>query len=541
MITLIPDSSADSVDAWSDEVIHLAKVLKAANQDFLIASATMLPNWRYQLLAAGLYEMPRWNAFDVIQQVTAQDGLPVTMQQLAIPADYTPVYVGQEVYYYDGMHLVGTAHIHAAGFVTSYDAVGKNGLRSHYQFDDRGFCTWRQWFQDDKLVRQVWYTPSGAPVIEQDADGVITVDPAQQSRFAAAQYAAIDDLIAEVVQRAFADQQLTKPVVASTGDKQWLKLRPRLGKLTRLTWLLSSQSESAEQVQWLRQAVAPTDEIIAPSHVDQRKLQQIMADSRQTIKVPIHYVPTYTTHLDLGFSNESDLQVIAWQVSNVAVKLRNEILAKQLLQVLKHRDWGLFIAVRDENEKNWFEQQRALFVNQQLDMDTESDSYQLYATYMDQKAKHQLMSGTSDAIKPLRASDEWPTLVKAGHIMRDVQVETNVTLSEWVLRLQKLRLFVDTGAQPNLLLQAEAVSAGVPIVALVPSDMIISGGNGQIARNTQEVSAAITHYLGSLTNWNDSLVTSVDLIEKYAPENILKNWQEVFDYGKQTDSRDSDF
>lgn len=526
MLSLIPDFTRTDRPLHLDETVHLAHVFQQNEQEFRVLALTPLPDWRQQLAAVQLYEAPRWNAFDIIQAVHEEDGLPLTVNQLPVPTAWEATYLPTEVVYYDGRKEAARAKLHAAGFVNELIYAERDGLVEHDQFDDRGFCTWRTWYAGDDLQRRTWYTPTGDEVMSMTPDGVLTIAPEQQHRFDVATYPDLPALVAEVAQHALAGSQTAGPFIA-TLTPEGVNLRNRIPNLQAVTYLSAATQQQLTMQKTQLPLLPATDTVVLPSRLDRQRVAELGKQLDQPILPAVRYMPTYATTLDLGISNELSMQIIAWNVSDLAESEQRQILHGQLKQLRQHDDRSLQIGGIDTDRGKWFAQQLDKWLGADFGFDVDGPEYTLTRDFLAAQADGKLNPDLTSDMQDLQKTPLWQRIADALSFKQRVTVAPDMTASDWAALLHNARLLVDTGGRPNLALQVAAVSAGIPQVTLVASDLLHDGGNGRIVRNPGELTTAVTYYLGTLSHWNEALVCSADLIEEYAAPHIMAAWKEV--------------
>ena len=96
---------------------------------------------------------------------------------------------------------------------------------------------------------------------------------------------------------------------------------------------------------------------------------------------------------------------------------------------------------------------------------------------------------------------------------------------ELLQQLNRTRVVIDLASAPHTFTQMRAISAGVPQINVSASDYVQHLKNGYIATDLSEVVVGVQYFTQGLKHWNESLIYSVQLIEKYATESILAQWK----------------
>lgn len=95
------------------------------------------------------------------------------------------------------------------------------------------------------------------------------------------------------------------------------------------------------------------------------------------------------------------------------------------------------------------------------------------------------------------------------------------------LRLQ--RLIVDLRMRRDVYLRVIAISMGIPQILFHPSEFMISGQNGMLLRDLQELPEMVQYYLGELANWNHAMVCAYELGKKFDTASQVEKWKGVID------------
>ncbi|WP_251576312.1 accessory Sec system protein Asp1 [Limosilactobacillus agrestimuris] len=93
--------------------------------------------------------------------------------------------------------------------------------------------------------------------------------------------------------------------------------------------------------------------------------------------------------------------------------------------------------------------------------------------------------------------------------------------------LDKIRLVIDWGEQPDSFLQMATINVGIPQIRQVETAAIVDKKNGFICENMLQLPVALSYYIDSLKNWNMALTYDVQMLNQYSKENMLKVWQRV--------------
>ena len=90
-------------------------------------------------------------------------------------------------------------------------------------------------------------------------------------------------------------------------------------------------------------------------------------------------------------------------------------------------------------------------------------------------------------------------------------------------------LLVDLRKIPELYLQINAVSFGIPQIVRKRTDFVEHGGNGIVLDRLERLPKALDYYLNGLKHWNEARVYSYEIGREYTTARLLEMWREVMD------------
>ena len=93
--------------------------------------------------------------------------------------------------------------------------------------------------------------------------------------------------------------------------------------------------------------------------------------------------------------------------------------------------------------------------------------------------------------------------------------------------LKTIRLIVDLSTRPEIFLQVVGISTGIPQINRVESAYVDNGKNGLQIGQVTELAGAMRYYLDGLNNWNRAKMYSVNKINNYTGEKIVKELEEA--------------
>lgn len=90
-------------------------------------------------------------------------------------------------------------------------------------------------------------------------------------------------------------------------------------------------------------------------------------------------------------------------------------------------------------------------------------------------------------------------------------------------------MLIDLREVPELYLQINAISFGIPQIVRKKTEFIIDGGNGVILDKPGRLPRVLDYYLDGLEHWNEAKIYSYEISKRYTTERLLEMWGEVMD------------
>ncbi|MFS5393234.1 accessory Sec system protein Asp1 [Streptococcus agalactiae] len=84
------------------------------------------------------------------------------------------------------------------------------------------------------------------------------------------------------------------------------------------------------------------------------------------------------------------------------------------------------------------------------------------------------------------------------------------------------RKSIDISKIPDLYTQIAGISSGIPQINTILTEFVEHRKNGYIIEEIQELEKAIPYYCEQLTNWNRSLIYSIDKINDYTGGQLVE-------------------
>ncbi|MDT6979231.1 accessory Sec system protein Asp1 [Levilactobacillus zymae] len=512
MTVIIPAWSRDALRLADTPVVKLARLFIDNQVPVELLLLQPLPWLRYQLKTNQLTSLSWWNVFDDLQQVHQEGGLPLGLEDLALPLDTQFVYLSDTVLLQRAGRLYGEVHFHPAGFVSWVETTDTNGQRTVRVYDDRGFCSTQTVYNDrGRRLATLWFAPDTHPVMRRLADNhiqLLAADGSIQQR-----YESLDELITERTQAHLAQRS---DLLISDANPGTATILTQLAQRHRLAYLLSTQLAPTlpeDLLGAVERVIVPTTQMIT-------KFKDVNAD----LGTPIEAVSPYATTFALGNSTELPETTVVWAVNHLTTTAQT-VVAQQIIAWLVQDEHHYLTAVVTSQaaiQKMTTRLQQQVLSQAGIPLD--SPTAQLLQGLLNQLQQKQ-------AVDREQLPDEVLTVLD--QLLR-IQVLYRLNDQQRQRVLGGARVLVDLGAMPDLQLQIAAISAGIPQINATTTGYVHDHQNGLIIAQLRKLGPALDYYLKTLTHWNESLVASIASLESLAEPKLLAYWKEVIAHGKQS-------
>ncbi|WP_125768967.1 accessory Sec system protein Asp1 [Lapidilactobacillus wuchangensis] len=520
MFYLIPTWSNDTLDLGYDAILNQLQMLISEEKPVTLLTTTFLPNLSLQLNQFGLLTCPYWQALDEIQGIQITVGKPLALEDLPLNPDWERVYMPGGVSLYAGDQLMATVKMFANLVVSHVTYYHDNQPTQINSYDSRGFLTRRTQIADHQTTEL--FNAWGEIVLTiDDVQGEqVQIAKAAQSRFSKSTYPTLAAVVAEVTTQFLNDCALNQPVaLIAPLNHDILPLTTQLQKSWPLRYLWDREPlRNLEQFPQILQNPIP---MALPSRQAEQQLT-LFTQQRHAPLPPTKLISPFASSLALGDSNSLEQQLIFWHVTNMPATRLQELTRTIIHEVLTATDVGLVVNVTNDQ----LVQATQTVINQEIqqfyDIDLNSPDYLWVQRYLQARQEHKLMQSMAEEAKIRSQAKQWPKLIKVAGVSARIQINRNTTIAFYKKQLQQARILVDLAAEPNVYLQVQAVSAGIPQINTAESQFVEHQKNGYLITRDSQLTAALDYFLKSLNHWNEALVANVDKIQQFSSEALVE-------------------
>ncbi|MDC2844417.1 accessory Sec system protein Asp1 [Limosilactobacillus mucosae] len=380
----------------------------------------------------------------------------------------------------------------------------------HFQdliMDSRGWVSCLQNYDEQaQLIERLFLNPAGSwRVKERVADGRVFVNPWFAKDFNKAEYqdrqALIDDFLPQLIKQNLDVKQ--DEIIFTAADQQRAKLS--FFKSFKTAVVISRWHTFAN---FLPRLGDFTGKLVTDSAAVDARVHELLGDDGETLLLPI-----FSAQFHLGHSQEQLEQTILLVVNDLTSAELRDVLARLLARL----DQARF----NENLKLVSYDDDLLSHAEEIIKEFAQDRYPLV-----------MLNPTPEQLKPnadVQDADLTPD-------MEDLQTAQPIPINtkritrpkDLLTILDTTRVLVDLSAAPDDFIQMAAVSVGVPQINRAASELVTHQQNGLRIKQLSQLDQALDYYLGSMKHWNEALVSSVALINRYSDEMIMNAWQNLW-------------
>ena len=490
---------------FDDTVKHVQLFHRNQIYPFQMLILSYAPNFRHFLHRQGVYHGKYWSCFDAIQKITRRKAALLSFHNLKWPA-------GTEFLY--SMFAV-IAVVNGEKYAKIEFGEDGNPIEVHMYkqgqvirkniYDDRGFVSSTVIFQDGNPLYQDYLGEDGVWRIRcYMSDNRAEINPrdptffleGEEIPFKQSTYGSMEQLIEEVL-TAYVSRRDRADIYCAAAHPLHLELIKRVlsGKKLILSFFEDrypfSETEMGDSLFY--------------------GVQQVISDSKGTMELmkrmsrktpPCTVIPPFDSRPDFGISLQLNTQKILVPVDGLEEAQFQWLITRLYVYLQKN-------------------------ANAQIHLFTRQAEYGIDQQIL-QMVKKWIGDIQSEAGKTLVVDDQ-KEKASAQEIVRRFfadQCVDELTLSKC---LREQRLIVDFRNVRDVYLRIIAISMGIPQIMLYPSEFMISGENGLLLRNPEQLNGAIHYYLGELKNWNKAMVAAYELGKKYDTKHQVENWKGVMD------------
>ncbi|HFH9836900.1 TPA: accessory Sec system protein Asp1 [Streptococcus suis] len=488
-----------------DDSINQMKIFQNSNEDAAFILNCYQPQLRYFLHKQDLLKVSYWSFFDDIQNIHRTETKAIQFQKLGWPKGisftYTPFMVVARMKEkpYANIHFAENGNLLQIIFI-------EDGKESRvFYFDDRGFLSSIKYLEDGQLLYQDYLNELGVWQVREyfsRQDIFLEINPNADKFFQKAFYDSWEELFVERLRVFEAHHMNLEDCLVVSADERHNDLILRNFPAYRKVFSIFGERFRFSNAEELKKMVDTASLIIVDTEITEHVLLKQMSEQDLPQK-SVSRVTPFDTRLRLGQSQTIQELIVYFLIDGISKEKYNETL-HDLLELM--------------------------VANPLIELHL--------ITYESGQSKESILSDITDYIMKtgLPMSRFTSEVDNPGENNLDedremgltaVQFHTFTNENQIIKELDTTRLVIDLSPEPDLYTQIASLSAGIPQINSVQTDYVSHGENGWIAPNREEVVKAVSYYFDGLSNWNRSLVYTVQKMGEFTSGKIIEHWKEL--------------
>ncbi|CAL29105.1 accessory Sec system protein Asp1 [Staphylococcus carnosus] len=472
-----------------DDMISLGNMFEKHEESFELICLNYHSQLRNFLYRNGLFEASYWSVFDAIQGFEQATPQPIDYRDLYWPEGTEFIYTPYIVKAYTGTHTSSNIYMSQEGYMTWVEDYRDEKIEKRYVFDDRGFLSSVTFFNENKQPEKIAYLKrEGKTVIEEYLEtGEVEVSEAFRHHFKQSEYISMKEVIQEYLATNIEKHQSSQNAYIAASDSRHNALLTEVIEGKQLTFSLFSRRQPELSHSDLNTISAARHWLI-DSQAQENKLKQYKEEANLTVDM-MHHTP-FPAQILPNLSSQLHETEIGLMIDGLSLEAVNEQLDVLIPYVQQGEDLRLVLLTRHSRS------QRAEALKGRIDEVNEQFA----------KAQPGYLLMDEAQIAELK-------LVRFEFIPFEADI---------VKLISTLRIMIDLNTEPDLFLQISSISAGIPQINRYHTEYMKDRANGLLVTADSELPQALDTFLIGLKNWNFAFAYSVQLVEAYSSEKLVK-------------------
>lgn len=480
---------------------------------YQIILLSFAPNFRHFLHRQGIYRAPYWSCFDSIQEIKRKRAVVLSFHNLKWPDGIEFVYTMFEIVAILKKEKYARIDFGEDGNPIRIDLYQNGKLYRRNLYDNRGFISSTIIFENEHPLYQDYLMENGIWKLRYfHKDGHVEINKkcpefllhysnkGETRRFSRLSYDNMEQVIYEVL-TSFLEVTKTQDVFCVAMHRLHVNLLQEALKDRKLILSFFENRYSITAHPEGMGIITQADYLVIDSQKNVYKMQKESGRQIENIMV----IPPYDSRIDIGISQQLDVQKILVPIDDIT-----------------DEKFGRLIHVLGEY----------LLIN-------ENARIHLFTRKAEYDRKRKVLEHTRRELEKVGLEEEWAIEDGERSAESELELEEPVQVRFFVEQcvdeltvskcMREQRLLVDLREVPELYLQITAISIGIPQVVCTKTEFVEHNKNGIVLKGMEMLTDALNYYLDGLSNWNQAMVYSYELVKEYTTEKLLGKWKEVMD------------
>lgn len=509
MITFIPSWGATSYGGLSnDDLMGQIQAYQESNEPYQIIIRDYIPSLRYFLHRYNLLESNYQSIFDYLQGSQTFTQRQVSLEELNFPEEasynFNPFYIWVEL----EDNQIGSINFgeEAQSQITEVHYLKENLHDYSDYYDDRGFISKRKIYQNNQIVSEYFLDVDEQWVFYIDnKTQKCKVNPDNKKFLKKLEYETIESLKWECVEYLL-EEAPSQPLLISVDEQsiEWIKDSKFISQMT-LSFFKERYPYTPKNMDVLNGVNHEVQAFIVDTEAAFQKIETALQDDSN-----LHILSPYDTRFTLSKSQEYPKEVIFIDLRRTSseknltlIKILTAYCAKSFID--KNRQVQLVFRTSDNGHKYEVEEQ----IRSHLEKNYKSSLLEIeFFQQLEKEGENNLESFITEKI-----SEEAKWLRQ---FQEDIEINVLYNDDDFFKIMNTARLIISLGIEPDLFTQIAGLSSGIPQIVEQKTRYIEHRKNGWILNSDEGLHEALSFYLDTLKNWQESRVYSVQQIKEHS-------------------------
>lgn len=496
---------------FDDTVKQVQLFHRSGVYPYRILLLSYTPNFRHFLHRQSVYHAPYWSVFDGIQEIRRRKVRLLSFHDMKWPEHiefiYTPFVVVAQ------LHGQKYAEIRFGedGNPIEIDLYEDGQLCRRNTYDDRGFVSRTTVYEDNKEKYQDYLTETGIRKLRVYAeDGHVQINPKAPGflieyqgteecrQFSRMIYDSLEQVIEEVLHAYIEHTAQEDLFCVAMHERHTGVLEEQLKNRKYILSFFEDRFDLSKHIE-RKQMVESAGYVIADSMINVNKIREQVGEQLSNI---IDITP-FDSRVDFGITQQLTVQKILVPVDGMEQETFMEVI----------RNLGSYLPENDKAEIH------------------------LFTRLADYDRRDKLMRMTQEALEAAGFDPGWADSNRDAGAENTLDALDEVPVRFFVEQcvdelsvskcMREQRLIVDMRKTPELYLRITGLSVGIPQILIQESQFVEHGKNGLILQSISRLGEALHFYLDGFHHWNEAMVQSYEMGQKYTTRVLLEKWKEV--------------
>lgn len=461
---------------------------------------------------------------DCVLEVSNGSHSPLNLLDLKLSPKFEKTYTKKNVLLTKDGVVKGEIYFNDFGYVAEVHYFSDLGKEVHF-YSEKGYVYCKQTFDHmHKQVKRQMFDEFGKLVFTEVPNCIVIAD-AYLKHFKQKNYVNYKEVCIELLNKTLDNFNPKVDKIIIDASSTWItKIMANFSYMENMILMFPHDVKKVKlKINESQTLVERSKKIITDNTTFGKEI--LNKNYCQNITQKVNCIPFYPTNLMLGKSNTYAEQYVYWHINHLDQKTIT-ILTSFLEMKLKMGDLCIVIESQVEADKDILIKIVTAFVNQNFNIEIGTPEYVLVKQYYEAKKKKELTPALREAFQTAKKnSQNFHQNIAAYLFSTGFEFRCNSDYQQLEIDLQKIRVYVDNCEQSNFFRHSLAVSAGIPLLSNQLSPYLVDKKNGFLIRDNEQMFKTVENYLVNTDMWNQNLVESIEVIEKFGEAELMIKWQ----------------